>query len=155
MRSSIAYSAALLAGLSSALPTGINVDVNTNAPVYNENHKAPEDFSPDGKYFPLKNGFPNPSQDAIVDIAKQAHGTLPNGPPPAALSAEGILNLQLVAANEVFEVAYFTELYYNVTNKVPGYDLGYGHDYVSKFQMCWQLSRLRMSNAYLNSSPKC
>lgn len=117
MRSSIVYSAAILAGFTSALPT-------------NSKRSDYSDFSPDGKYFPLQNGFPNPSPDQIVAIQKQAFGTLSNAPPPASLSAEGVKNLQLVALNELFEVAFFSELVYNVTNKLPGYDLGYGHEYV-------------------------
>lgn len=117
MRSSLVYSTAVLAGFASALPANIK-------------RTDYSDFSPDGTYFPLKNGFPNPSQDQIIAIEKQADGTLPNGPPPASLSAEGIKNLQLIALNELFEVAFFSELVYNVTNKVPGYDLGYGHEYV-------------------------
>ncbi|KAF2641827.1 hypothetical protein P280DRAFT_541275, partial [Massarina eburnea CBS 473.64] len=117
MRYSIAYSSALLAGYASSLPTN---NKRTDFP----------DFSPDGKYFPLQNGFPNPSNDQIVMIQKQADGTLPNGPPPPTLSPEGVTNLQLIAANELLEVAFFSELVFNVTNKLPGYDLGYGHEYV-------------------------
>ena len=112
MRSSLLYSAAAVASISSAAPT------------------AKRDFSPDNVYFPLSNGFPYPDAAAIQEIQKQAHGTLPNGAPPPTLSAEGVTNLQLIALNELFEVAFFTELLYNVTNKVQGYDLGYGHEYV-------------------------
>ncbi|KAH8728223.1 hypothetical protein GQ44DRAFT_724744 [Phaeosphaeriaceae sp. PMI808] len=112
MRSSILYSTALAASVVSAAPA------------------AKRDFSPDNVYFPLSNGFPNPSQIQTLQIQKEGHGTLPNGPPPPKLSPEGITNLKLIALNELFEVAYFTELVYNVTNKVHGYDLGYGHEYV-------------------------
>ncbi|KAF2715675.1 late sexual development protein [Pleomassaria siparia CBS 279.74] len=103
---------ALMAGIVSAMPT------------------AKREMSPDGVYFPLSNGFPNPSTDATMQIQMDAHGTLPNGPPPSSLSPEGTTNLKLIALNEIFEVAYFSELVYNVTNKVQGYDLGYGHEYV-------------------------
>jgi hypothetical protein len=112
MLSSIIYAAALVVSFVSAAPA------------------AKREFSPDNVYFPLENGFPNPSQDQTLQIQIEAHGTLPNGPPPPKLSPEGITNLQLIALNELFEVAYFTELVYNLTNKVPGYDLGYGHSYV-------------------------
>jgi hypothetical protein len=112
MRSSIVCSAALVASIASAAP------VNKR------------EFSPDNVYFPLENGFPNPSQDKLLQIQIDAHGTIPNGPPPPKLSEEGITNLQLIGFNEIFEVAYFTELVYNLTQKVPGYDLGYGHQYV-------------------------
>lgn len=93
-------------------------------------NKRYSDYSPDGKYFPLSNGFPNPPTDQLLNIQKQAFGTLPNGPPPAKISPDGITSLKLIALNEIFEVAFFTELVYNVTNKAPGYDLGYGHQYV-------------------------
>jgi hypothetical protein len=112
MRPSIIYSAALLASIASSAPAG------------------KREFSPDNVYFPLSNGFPNPNQDQTLQIQIQAHGTLPIGPPPPSLSPEGVKNLQLIALNELFEVAYFTELVYNLTNKVQGYDLGYGHEYV-------------------------
>ena len=92
--------------------------------------KRQSGLSPDGNYFPLQNGFPNPNRDGEITIQDGAHGTLPNGPPPPALSAEGVTNLKLIALNELFEVAFFTELIYNVTNKVSGYDLGMGHDYM-------------------------
>ena len=55
-------------------------------------------------------------------IQKQAGGTLPNGPLPTSLKSAGVTTLQLLALNEIFEVAYFTELLANVTNDVPGYD---------------------------------
>jgi hypothetical protein len=97
------------------------------APVVDKRYS---DYSPDGKYFPLANGFPNPSNDQLMRIQKDADGTLPNGSPPKNISAEGLTNLKLIAFNEVMEVAFFTELLYNLTNKAPGYDLGYGHTYV-------------------------
>jgi acid stress-induced BolA-like protein IbaG/YrbA len=113
MRSIISIAA--FAALASAAPT---------------NSKHYKDFSPDSKYFPLANGFPTPSPDAVATIQKQAFGTLPNGPAPAKISAGGIQALKLIALNEIFEVAYFTELAYNITNKAPGYDVGKSHDYV-------------------------
>lgn len=108
------YSIAAFAALASAVPLD----------------KRYSDYSPDGVYFPTDDGFPNPSQAQILTIEKTAMGTLPNGPNPPSLSDSGIINFQLIALNEIFEVAYFTELYYNLTNKAPGYDLGYGHQYV-------------------------
>jgi hypothetical protein len=97
------------------------------APVVDKRYS---DYSPEGKYFPLANGFPNPSNDQVMKIQNDAFGTLPNGAPPKNISAEGITNLKLIAFNELMEVAFFTELLYNLTNKAPGYDLGYGHQYV-------------------------
>ena len=72
--------------------------------------------------FPLPDGFPNPSPAQLAMIQKGAGGTLPNGPLPTSLKSAGVTTLQLLALNELFEVAYFTELLANVTNDVPGYD---------------------------------
>lgn len=112
MRSSTVSLAALAAGFTIAVPAG------------------ERDSSPYKVVFPLPNGFPDPSPDQIIRIQQDAHGTLPNGPPPPKLSDEGITNLKLIALNELFEVAYFTELVCNLTNKVQGFDLGSDHAYV-------------------------
>lgn len=77
---------------------------------------------PGGAVLPLVNGFPNPNTEQKNNIFKQAFGTLPNGPPPPSISQEGLTNLKLVCANEQFEVAYFTELLFNITTGVSGYD---------------------------------
>ena len=79
--------------------------------------------------FPLPDGFPNPSPAQLAEIEKEAQGTLPNGPLPTSLKNAGVTTLQLLALNEIFEVAYFTELLANVTNNVPGY----GHKALKPF----------------------
>jgi hypothetical protein len=111
MRSSILSAVAFTVSLTSAAPTGTR------------------EFSPDNVYFPLANGFPNPSQEVLEEINRDAHGTLPNGGPPPSLSDAGATNLKLIALNELFEVAFFSELRYNLTNKVEGYDLGPESEY--------------------------
>jgi len=70
-------------------------------------------------------GFPTPNDDQLAKIEETAHGTLPNAPPPppGALSAEGITNIQFVNFNENFEVAYFGSLLHNVTTNVPGFEI--------------------------------
>ncbi|KAL1968221.1 hypothetical protein VTN77DRAFT_2056 [Rasamsonia byssochlamydoides] len=73
--------------------------------------------------FPLKNGFPNPNQTELHQIELQAFGTLSNGPPPANISREGILNLQVIALNELFEVAFFDSLIHNITTNVSGFKI--------------------------------
>lgn len=73
--------------------------------------------------FPLSDGFPSPSSQQIKQIEQHALGTLPNGPPPPRISAEGITNLQVIALNELFEVAFFTDLLFNVTHNVTGYEI--------------------------------
>jgi hypothetical protein len=79
--------------------------------------------------FPLANGFPQLNSTAMQQVYKLAGGTLPNGALPSSLKAGGIQALQLIAANELFEVAYFTDLLQNVTDKVPGYQVE-DYDYV-------------------------
>jgi hypothetical protein len=73
---------------------------------------------------PVGNGFPtitNPS-DQLTAIEVAAHGSLPNGPPPPTRpSNNSLTSLQLIAFNELFEVAFFTELIANITNHVDGY----------------------------------
>lgn len=69
----------------------------------------------------LPDGLPYPSPSELKLIEQNAQGTLPNGPPPPVISNRGILNLQLVAFNELFEVAFFGELLTNVTEDIEGY----------------------------------
>ena len=70
---------------------------------------------------PTSDGFPNPNLTQLAVIEDIAAGTLPNGPLPTRLKDAGITTLQLIALNELFEVAYFLGLLYNVINKVSGY----------------------------------
>jgi hypothetical protein len=72
--------------------------------------------------FPTSDGFPSPNSTQLANIEKEAQGTLPNSPLPKTLKATGVTTLQLLALNEIFEVAYFTELLANVTTNVTGYD---------------------------------
>ena len=98
------------------------------------------------KPFPLANGFPSPNASAVAAIEKAAGGTLPNSPLPTSLTAGATATLQLyvvhqarscgkadmlyrIALNEIFEVAYFTQLLSNITNSVSGYDLSDGSKY--------------------------
>lgn len=72
--------------------------------------------------FPLPDGFPSPDPAQLAMIEKEAQGSLPNGALPTILKDTGVTTLQLLALNEIFEVAYFSELLANVTKGVPGYD---------------------------------
>jgi hypothetical protein len=77
--------------------------------------------------FPLDNGFPNVTSTAnLTSIEKAAHGSLPNGAPPKNISSTTLTSLQLIAFNELFEVAYFTDLLHNVTHNVDGYQIEAG-----------------------------
>ncbi|KAJ6102866.1 hypothetical protein N7486_005293 [Penicillium sp. IBT 16267x] len=69
----------------------------------------------------LPDGLPYPSPSELSLIEQAAHGTLPNGPPPPVISKLGITNLQLIAFNELFEVAFFHDLLTNITENVDGY----------------------------------
>ena len=74
--------------------------------------------------FPLGNGFPNiknPSSQ-LNKIEQQAHGTLPNGTAPPPPKSNSLTSLGFIAFNELFEVAFFTELISNITHNVAGYD---------------------------------
>ena len=64
-----------------------------------------------------------PNQEQLAQISINAGGSLSDAPPPpaSAASPDGITNFQLIAFNELFEVAFFTELIANVTNEVHGY----------------------------------
>ena len=86
--------------------------------------------APYGPY-PLSDGFPEPSPAQLAEIETLAGGSLPNGPLPTQLSPTAIVTLQLIALNEIFEVAYFTDLLANITTNVTGYELdGYNRTFV-------------------------
>lgn len=72
--------------------------------------------------FPLPNGFPTLSADQLNAVNQQAHGTQPNGGAPT-LGKDDLTSIQLIAFNEIFEVAFFTDLLYNVTNNVAGFTI--------------------------------
>ncbi|KAK9416023.1 putative Sexual development protein [Seiridium unicorne] len=76
--------------------------------------------------FPLSDGFPNvaPGSVALQSIQKQARGTLPDGPLPTHIADLTAVIFQLIAFNEIFEVAYFSSLVNNITANVPGYEIG-------------------------------
>ena len=71
---------------------------------------------------PFADGFPSPSKQQVSQIELQAHGLLPQGIPPT-LSPIGVTNVQLVEFAERTEAVFFEEFLFNVTNKVPGYDV--------------------------------
>lgn len=71
--------------------------------------------------FPLSNGFPNLSPAALQAVEVQAQGTEPDGAAPTGLSDDDLTSFRLIAFNELFEVAFFTDLLYNITNDVDGF----------------------------------
>ncbi len=74
--------------------------------------------------YPLANGFPKLNATALQEVYALAGGTIPNGPLPTTLTANAVQALQLIAANEIFETAFFTELLTNITTGVAGYEDG-------------------------------
>ena len=70
--------------------------------------------------FPLANGFPTLSDAQLQQVSVIAHGIEPNGGAPT-LGTDDLTSIQLIAFNEIFEVAFFTSLLFNVTNNVPGF----------------------------------
>jgi len=71
---------------------------------------------------PTDDGFPAPNADQLRVISKIADGTLSNAPPPPKLNESSHVLFQLVAYNELHEVAYFDSLIYNISNNVKGYE---------------------------------
>ncbi|KAK4494097.1 hypothetical protein PRZ48_014395 [Zasmidium cellare] len=86
----------------------------------------PENCPQEPFKFPLQNGFPSVAVGSpqLLAIEKQAHGTLPNGPLPSKIQDATATTLQLIAFNEIFEVAYFTSLLNNITS--GAYNVGEG-----------------------------
>jgi hypothetical protein len=80
----------------------------------------------------LSDGFPNPTPAQITAIEKLAQGSLPNGAPPAIPPKDdSFTSLRLIAFNELFEVAFFTELIANITIGCDGYNID--HDARKKY----------------------
>ncbi|KAH0343986.1 hypothetical protein KCU81_g5005, partial [Aureobasidium melanogenum] len=72
----------------------------------------------------LSNGFPNLSPSALADVNNAAHGTLSNASAGnISFPADSLTNFQLIAFNELFEVAFFTSLLTNITTGVPGFEI--------------------------------
>lgn len=66
-------------------------------------------------------GFPAPNDQQILSIEQRAHGTLSNSTPPASVDPDTIISLQVIAAQEQFEVAFFQQLLTNITNNEAGF----------------------------------
>jgi len=65
------------------------------------------------------NAQPSPARRDRVGGRRQSS----QQPAPTKQTPTGTVTLQLIALNELFEVAYFTELLHNITTNVPGYDV--------------------------------
>lgn len=81
--------------------------------------------------FPLANGFPFPSEKALEELFVTAGGNFTNHPPAVKFDEDSLTSWKLQAFNEFLEVAFFTQLITNITEKVPGYELDESqHDYI-------------------------
>ncbi|XWW97969.1 hypothetical protein V2A60_005965 [Cordyceps javanica] len=81
---------------------------------------------------PSNDGFPNPNAQQSLSIAKDAGGLLPNVPLPTKLGPGSKTTFQLIAFNELFEVAFFDSLLQNVTKGVEGYKINAHADKITK-----------------------
>jgi hypothetical protein len=75
---------------------------------------------------PVGNGFPAIAANSLqLNLTEEAaHGSLSDAPPPpVSPKADSLKSLRLIAFNELFEVAFFTELLFNITNHVDGYEI--------------------------------
>ncbi|KAK3110590.1 hypothetical protein LTR53_014964 [Teratosphaeriaceae sp. CCFEE 6253] len=73
--------------------------------------------------FPLANGFPDLSPEALRQVEELAQGTLPDGPPVSHLQDGSVTVFELIAFNELFEVAFFSSLLANVTSGAYGFGI--------------------------------
>lgn len=70
---------------------------------------------------PTTNGFPNPDVQQLAMVNKEADGQISNASPPPMLAESSLTAFQLIAFNELFEVAFFSSLVQNITNNVTGF----------------------------------
>ncbi|OTB00229.1 hypothetical protein M426DRAFT_66336 [Hypoxylon sp. CI-4A] len=73
--------------------------------------------------FPLPNGFPFPDESALEQLFTTAGGNFTNMPLAPKFDDDSLTSWKLQAFNEFMEVAFFTQLISNITNRVPGYEL--------------------------------
>ncbi|KAL2167887.1 hypothetical protein VTG60DRAFT_674 [Thermothelomyces hinnuleus] len=73
--------------------------------------------------FPLKNGFPFPSERALEELFVRAGGNFTNHPPAVKFDDDSLTSWKLKTFNEFMEVAFFTQLIANITDRVLGYEL--------------------------------
>jgi hypothetical protein len=71
------------------------------------------------------NGFPTPNAKQVSAIQEQGRGTLSNvgtKVPGKPASPAAIVNLRVIALQEIFEAAYFSDLLHNITTNQTGYE---------------------------------
>lgn len=81
--------------------------------------------------FPLMNGFPFPNDVALEELFTRAGGNFTNAPLAPKFDNDSLTSWKLQAFNEFMEVAFFTQLIANITDRVSGYELPPQHeDYI-------------------------
>ena len=73
--------------------------------------------------FPLSNGFPFPNESALEELFTVAGGNFTNAPLAPKFDNDSLTSWKLQAFNEFFEVAFFTQLINNITERKPGFQL--------------------------------
>lgn len=81
---------------------------------------------------PNNDGFPKPNAQQQLSIAKDAGGLLPNVALPTKLGPGSKTTFQLIAFNELFEIAFFDSLLTNVTRGVEGFKINTHVDKITK-----------------------
>lgn len=97
---------------------------------------------------PNNDGFPKPNAQQLISIAKVAGGLLPNVPLPTKLGPGSKTTFQLIAFNELFEVAFFDSLLQNVTRGVEGYKINAHIDKITKILTTVRAVRFAAENTY-------
>ncbi|CAI7625253.1 unnamed protein product [Penicillium glandicola] len=81
--------------------------------------------------FPLLNGFPFPGDAALEELFTRAGGNFTNASLAPKFDDDSLISWKLQAFNELMEVAFFTQLIANTTDRVSGVELAPQHeDYV-------------------------
>ena len=73
--------------------------------------------------YPLPNGFPFPSEAALEVLFSEAGGNFTNAPLAPKFDDDSLTSWKLQAFHVMVEVAFFTQLIANITDKVAGYEL--------------------------------
>ncbi|KAI1502204.1 hypothetical protein F5X99DRAFT_169825 [Biscogniauxia marginata] len=73
--------------------------------------------------FPLPNGFPFPDDAALEELFSAAGGNFTNMPLAPKFDDDSLTSWKLQAFNEFMEVAFFTQLIANITDRLPGFEL--------------------------------
>jgi hypothetical protein len=73
--------------------------------------------------FPLSNGFPFPNESALENLFTVAGGNFTNAPLAPKFDNDSLTSWKLQAFNEFFEVAFFTQLINNITERKLGFEL--------------------------------